>query len=101
MGVFRSNEDVEIKDYITTCYSRLCSQTVRQRCTTMAEVMNSHILQPGAGPDDVPRFVQVLDMGARLVAGDHPGIAGNPGQLGEHPGRRGRQRDRARSIRER
>ena len=41
----------------------------------MPEVVNSHVLQPGARADAAPGLLQIGDVGARHLAGDDPGIA--------------------------
>ena len=49
----------------------------------MAEVGNSHVLQPGACTDAAPGLLQIGDVGALHLAGDDPGIVVLVAKAGE------------------
>ena len=63
----------------------------------MSKVMNAHILQTGPPAQLAPLVVDAAERSVRLLARDHPGIAGNPGDGVQHFGHRGRQRHHARA----
>ena len=46
----------------------------------MTKVVNSHVLQLGAGPDAPPGLLQIGDVGARQPSADDPGVAVLSGQ---------------------
>ena len=53
----------------------------------MANVVNSHVFQPGAFADALPRPLEVGEMRARPPAGDDPKIAVGARQPGQHRAR--------------
>ena len=60
----------------------------------MAEVVNSHPVESGAGSDTPPGVLQVGEVPARLAARDHTRIVLIAGQGGQQPYGGGRKRDR-------
>ena len=61
----------------------------------MAEVVNSHPVESGAGSDTLPGMLQVSEVPARFAACDHPRIVLIVGQGVQQPHRRGRKRNRS------
>ena len=50
----------------------------------MPEVMNSHVLKPGALADPAPGALEIGEMRGRQLAGDDPGIVVLAGKGGQH-----------------
>ena len=50
----------------------------------MAQVMNSHVLKPGALTDAAPGSLQIGEVRGRQLAGDDPEIVLLAGQGGQH-----------------
>ena len=59
--------------------------------------MDPHFLEPRPFPHDPPQTVQVGQVRAEFLPGDNPGTVRNTRQFLQHPDRRRRQRNRART----
>ena len=61
------------------------------------QIVEAHVVQPGLGPYERPRIVDVLEAGARPPPGDRVRVVLNPGYGIQNVRRRGRQRHHARA----
>ena len=61
----------------------------------MAEVVDAHVVEAGAGAEAVPLGGDGGEMGARLLADDDPGVGGHAADACQHRFRRGCQRHHA------
>ena len=57
----------------------------------MTAIMNAHVIQLRAHPNALPRLVEVRQVRLRFLSGDHPRVAFDTGDAGEHRFHRRRQ----------
>ena len=50
----------------------------------MSQIVDANIVESGTGTDGEPSVVEVAEPGARLHAGNHPGVVREAWQGGEH-----------------
>ena len=76
---------------------RLSPKRQRAGGVGVAQVVQAHVVEAGAGAHLAPGLEQAGEPGAGLGAGDHPGVAGQALDRRQHLRRLGRERDRARA----
>ena len=67
----------------------------RAACVAVAEVVDAHVVEAGAGAEAVPLGGDGGEVGARLLADDDPGVGGDAADARQHCLRRGCERDHA------
>ena len=93
MGVAGGRLDLRVSQQFSY-HGQALAERQRAGSERMAEVVNSHPVESGAGSDTPPGVLQVGEVQARLAARDHPRIVLIAGQGGQQPYSGGRKRDR-------
>ena len=100
MRVSRRDLNLRVAEQLPD-HRQALAQRQRARGKAVPQVVDAYVAQAGARPDAPPRVLQVGEMGARLPAGNDPGIVRVARQGGEHrssrypPGGVGRRCPRA------
>ena len=96
MRIARRGPDLAVAEQLRD-HGQALAKRQRPRSEAVTAVMNPHFLESRPFPYDPPRAVQVGHVRARLLAGDNPGAVRKALQFLQHPDRRRRQRNRART----
>ena len=94
MGVPSGRLDLRVSQQFAD-HGQALAERQRAGSKRVAEVMNSHPVESGAGSDTPPGVLQVGEVPARLTAQDYPWIVLITGQGGQQPHGGGRQRNRS------